>query len=68
MIKTTEIDVKTTIIKMLHMLKKLDENMTKKRRKWKIHKGNHSKPLDMKNVMSKIKNIQDIQSRLNTAE
>ena len=53
---------------MLHMLKKLDEIMTKKRRKWKIHKGNHRKPLDMKNVMSKIKNIQDIQSRLNTAE
>lgn len=38
MIKTTDIDVKTTVIKMLHMLKKLEENMTKKRRKRKIYK------------------------------
>ena len=42
MIKTTDIDVKTTIITMLYMLEKLEENM--KRRKWKIHR----KPLDMK--------------------
>lgn len=51
MIKTTDIDVKTTIITMLYMLEKLEENMPKKRRKWKIHR----KPLDMKNVMPKIK-------------
>lgn len=44
MIKTTDIDVKTTIITMLYMLEKLEENMPKKRRKWKIHR----KPLDMK--------------------
>ena len=64
MIKTTDIDVKTTIIKTLHMLKKLEENMTKKRRKWKIHKGNHRKPLEMKNVKSKIK----IQKMIFTAD